>query len=138
MAILGGGQSGFGSGGVAGTGNGLNYLGNHAYANSGGVVNTQSYKNILDFSIGGQYIVGTFTLNGSVVAATVGAGNINVYQIIINGEVIAMVKFDSQTESMPQTAQIPVILGPYDHVEVSVKADDVNGVDTALFSGRVY
>jgi len=140
MALIGGGGAGNVAGGSnpSGTGQGLNYLGNHAYANSGAVTNATTYHNILKFDLGSQYIVGAFTLNGSVVAATVGAGNINVYQITVNSEVIALVKFDSQTEAMPQTAQVAVILAPYDHVEVSVKADDTNGADTALFSGRVY
>jgi hypothetical protein len=138
MAIIAGAGNPAGSGGTAGTGKGLNYLGEHAYANSGAITNTTSYKNILDFTIGAHYIVGTITLNGSVVAATVAAGNISIYQVIVNSETIALIKFDSQNEDMPQTATIPVILGAYDHVEVSVIADDTNGVDTALFSGRVY
>jgi len=129
---------GYGPQNTTTTGLTLNYIGDHAYANSGAITNTTSYKNILDFVVGSNYIVGTFTLNGSVVAATVAAGNISVYQVLINGEVIALIKFDSQTEEMPQTAQVPVILAPYDHLEVSVKADDTNGADTALFSGRVY
>ena len=138
MAIIAGAGNPAGSGGTAGTGKGLNYLGDHAYANSGAIANTTSYHNILDFSIGAHYITGTFTLNGSVVVATVGAGNISVYQIIVNSETVALVKFDSQAENMPQSTTIPITLGPYDHVEVSVKADDTNGADTALFSGRVY
>jgi hypothetical protein len=139
MPLVGGGGAGNTAGGnPSGTGKGLTYLGDHAYATSGAVTNTTSYHNILDFTIGAHYIVGTFTLNGSVVTATVGAGNISVYQIIVNSETVALVKFDSQTENMPQSTTIPITLGPFDHVEVSVKADDTNGADTALFSGRVY
>ena len=138
MAIIAGAGNPAGSGGTAGTGKGLNYLGEHAYANSGAITNTTSYKNILDFNIGAHYIVGTLTVNGSVVPATVAGGNISVYDVKVNNETVALLKFDSQTEDMPQTATIPMILGAYDHVEVSVKADDTNGVDTALFSGRVY
>ena len=129
---------GYGPQYVSTTGLSLNYIGSHAYANSGSITNTTSYHNILDFVVGGSYIVGTFTLNGSVVVATVAGGNISAYDVKVNGETIALIKFDSQNEDMPQTAQFPVVLAPYDHVEVSVKADDTNGADTALFSGRVY
>jgi len=129
---------GYGPQYVSSTGLTLNYIGSHAHANSGAITNTTSYHNILDFVVGSNYIVGTFTLNGSVVAATPTAGNISAYQVKVNGEIIALIKFDTQQEDMPQTAQFPVVLVPYDHVEVSVKADDTNGADTALFSGRVY
>ena len=59
MALVGGGGAPnvTGSGGTAGTGTGLNYLGNHAYANAGTADVSTSSTTRLNFSTGSEYIV---------------------------------------------------------------------------------
>jgi len=59
MALIGGGGAGnVASSNPAGTSQGLNYVGNHAYANSGFVSFTNSAEvALLEFTTGGSYVV---------------------------------------------------------------------------------
>jgi len=117
---------------------GLTTIGSHSYAFSGAVTNTTSYKNLLEWTSGKGYTVGTLTINGSVVVATVAGGNISVFLVSLNGVNVALVKTDSQAQDMPQTMTIPLLIPPLTRVTVESKSDDTNGAVTVHFVGRVY
>ena len=67
MALIGGGGAGNVAGGAnpSGTGTSLNYIGNHAYANSGVIQTETSAAPHLNFTTGGEYIVGELELQGA-------------------------------------------------------------------------
>ena len=62
MALVGGGGAPNVAGSnPAGTGSSINYVGNHAYAYSGIIASTTTEANMLDFTIGNQYVMAQFS-----------------------------------------------------------------------------
>ena len=70
MAIIAGAGNPAGSGGTAGTGKGLNYVGDHAFAYSGEISATGDTSGatvtMLDFTTGGTLFVGTLDFSSNV------------------------------------------------------------------------
>ena len=128
----------------AGTGSSLNYIGNHAYANSGSFLDTQSQQTMLKFTIGNEYIRGKFTFFGSTdvdqAAADISAGNINNFQVLYDDQVVAVVKTETGQEDMPTMLEYTTIIPSHTKVEIKVvaatAAADFNTFVT--FEGRVY
>ena len=135
MAILGGGQSGFGSGGVAGTGKGLNYLGNHAYANSGiHAATAGGHTTMLEFETGAQYIIAEFCFGNT----SASSDHIE-FEISLNSEVIMACIGDAIGESFPLNS-FQLLLPAYSKVKVTT-INASGGADRSVFasiSGRVY
>ena len=141
--MLGGGNPVSGSN-PAGIGTGINYIGEHVYATSGNFPDTQSQANMLKFSTGGLYIVGKFVFFGSThtdqSAGSIGAGNTNNFQILMDSQVVAVIKTDTNQEDMPSEMVIPMLIPPYTNIEVKVvSAGAAADYSTqASFVGRVY
>ena len=63
MALIAGAGNPVGSGGTAGTGTGINYIGEHAFAYSGTVaIAPNSFTRMLRFNMGPQYLSWDFSI----------------------------------------------------------------------------
>jgi hypothetical protein len=145
MALVGGGGAGNIAGSnPTGTGNSLNYIGDHVHASSGSFADTQSQATMLKFSTQNAYIIGKFVFYGSThtaqTAGSLTAGNTNNFQILIDNEVVGVVKTDTGQEDMPSEMKVPMLLPPNARIEVKViSAGAAADYSTqATFVGRVY
>jgi hypothetical protein len=146
MPLVGGGGAPNVAGGAnpAGIGSTLNYVGDHAYASSGSFADTQSQATMLQFSTQNAYIIGKFVFYGSThtaqTAGSITAGNTNNFQILIDSEVVGVVKTDTGQEDMPSEMTVPMLLPPNAKIEVKViSAGAAADYSTqATFVGRVY
>ena len=130
----GGGPVGFG-GGVASTGQTLNYIGNHCYANSGEIAVDTSLTTMLSFGTGtNQYIV------GEVQMASEGAsGNDFFVEMKLNDEVIFSTFMSSDTAPYPTAARPINVLIPGDSTfSFALKSDSGTRNWTVQLVGRVY
>ncbi len=141
--MLGGGNPVGGSNPV-GTGSTLNYIGKHAYANSGSFLDTQTQQTMLKFTTGNGYLRGKFTFFGSTevdqTAAGISAGNMNNFQVLYDGQVVAVVKTDTGSEDMPTILDYTTIIPPFTKVEIKVVAGSAAADYNTFcsFVGRVY
>jgi hypothetical protein len=132
MALIGGGGAGNVAGGnPSGTGTGLTYIGDHAYAYSGLIVADIANKVLLNFSTANNYIIATF----SPIYAT-DAGDNAEFDIELNGEYI-YVSFVAAATTASINDDVNIIIPPYSKIRVlgSVNNDRVLG---AIITGRVY
>ena len=139
MPIIGGGGAGNVAGGAnpTGTGNTLNYIGNHAYANSGTYEATTSSQKVLEFTTGNNYIVGTLQLNSAIQFS-----NVSLRQTA------AKISYDSQTvalivgsaEDAPVSQATDILIPPFTNVKIEVisAVDDSDNFVTVSIVGRVY
>jgi hypothetical protein len=142
MPLVGGGGAGNIAGGTnpAGTGTGLNHIGDHVYANSGQLDDVNTYATGLLFNVGSEYIVGEFQFDAMVQTSSPAAGDITLFKILLNGEAVSITKLDGAQEDMPPSANVPLILAPYTRVEVQY-VGSTNSADYPTFlrfTGRVY
>ena len=141
MAILGGAGNVAGSN-PAGTGSSLNYIGDHAYANSGTFGSTNANQTMLSFVTGNSYVVGELTLTGGTEFTSAGIpnGNTTAYQLSFNDQVVAVYKIDSNEEDSPSFIVAPLLLEPFTKVEVLTisSANNTEDLISANFVGRVY
>ena len=141
--MLGGGNP-VSSSNPAGIGTSINYIGNHAYATSGNFPDTQAQVTMLKFDTGNAYILGKFAFFGSTHtdqgAGSITAGNTNNFQVLMDGQTVAVVKTDTQQEDMPSEMVIPILLPPNTRFEIKVisagAASDYSS--QVSFVGRVY
>ena len=63
----------------AGVGKGLNYIGNHAYAQSGAVATATSFSEQLNFDTSSAYIDAIVDLMGAIVEADPGDGTNSIF-----------------------------------------------------------
>ena len=142
MPLIGGGGAPNVSGGAnpAGVGSSINYIEEHAYAFSGGFSASTSSQTMLDFSTGTSYIVGTITCNGGTEIGTPGNGNVSSWNLTFDDQSVAVLLTETETEDMPATNQIKILIPPFTRVELKMlsSADDANSLHTALITGRVY
>jgi len=128
----------------AGIGTSLNYIGKHVYATSGSFPDTQSQATMLKFDTGNAYIVGQFSFFGSThtdqTAGSIGAGNTNNFQVLMDGQTVAVVKTDTNQEDMPAEIVIPMLLPPNTKFEIKVvSAGAAADYSTQVsFLGEVY
>ena len=124
----------------AGTSSSLNYIGNHAYANSGVIQTETSAAPHLNFTTGGEYIVGELELQGACNIADVADGEVCAFVIKINSEVVAQPKVGTAAEAMPTVEHYKILLPPYSKIEVEVisAASNTGWKTSASFVGRVY
>ena len=139
MPIIGGGGAGNVAGGAnpTGTGNTLNYIGNHAYANSGTYEATTSSQTVLEFTTGNNYIVGTLQLNSAIQFSNVSLRQTD-----------AKISYDSQTvalivgsaEDAPVSQATDILIPPFTNVKIEVisAVDDSDNFVTVSIVGRVY
>jgi len=124
-----------GSGGTAGVGKGLNYVGGHSFAHSGKVTTTTATSaatTYLDFSTGKKYIVGTFHW----LEAYTGNADRHI-DILINDEsVMAGTADDSANQLYAQPLKI--LLPPFSRVVVKYGISGQTIAVTWVMTGRVY
>ena len=141
MPLVGGGGSPKVTGAnPAGTGGGLNYIGNHCYAFSGAFEATTSAQTMLQFTTANAYAVAKLTVSGAIDSATAGNGLSTVFVVSVNSEEVLRIKVDTDQEDSPTLEVVPLLLEPYSKIEVtSISNGDVSSrKTTAAIVGRVY
>ena len=139
MPLVGGGGSPNVAGGnPSGTGTGLNYIGNHAYAYSGTVALANNTVTQLDFTTGPQYIRAVYEFG---FAAT---------QVDTNKEFGFRIKMDNQTvyqlsmythesySGLDMDNPHQIIIPPYTRVVIEAFTNDSAADTWGIISGRVY
>ena len=142
MAVIAGAGNPAGSGGTAGTGKGLNYIGDHVFANSGffTAANTTSGLDVLTFTTGSSYFLGELTFNGYAAAGEPNYGDDGTCEVKFNDEIIAVLKNGTASEVMPTNTKIKLIIPAYTKVNVRIEALGSNADigATVMIVGRVY
>ena len=139
------GAGGSGSGGFivgvsnpVGTGEGINYIGNHAYAFSGLHATNGTPADHLKFTTGNYYIVGTLFCNGAVAEGAT-SGQVTTFEIKFNGLGIAMIRTRTSTDDNPSSQYNDILIPPYTEVAVTVTSGGGGSETTSLvLTGRVY
>jgi len=131
--MLGGGNP-VGGSNPSGTGKGLNYIGNHAYAYSGEIaISASSSANttMLNFQTGNEYIVGKLNFSND------SGGTSDVYiDIKIDSQVVFTARY-SQAYQATNEQPLPILIPPFAKIEV-IMGSDGNENMTAHYLGRVY
>lgn len=126
----------------AGTSKGLNYIGEHAFANSGfyTAANTTNGLDVLTFTTGSSYLVGELAFNGYAAISEPTYGTDGACEIKFNDEIVATLKNGTGAEVMPTNTKIDIIIPPYTKVNVRLEADGTNATigATVMITGRVY
>ena len=139
MALIAGAGNPVGGSSPAGTGTGLNFVGDHAYAYSGTLSGTTDNTTALSFNTQAVYIVGEFQMN---IPSTYGsiATMEGWMQIKFNGEVVSIVTIGLSAADSQLTGIQPLIIPPYTEVIVEIQGADNQAARlmAATFSGRVY
>jgi len=145
MGLDGGG--GGGGGGILGVGNvftgpseSLEYIGSHAFVQSGTFAKDTSQHTYIDFTMGPKYLVGEIIFHGAGDESNPANGNISAFTVSFNGTAIFLAKTDSSDENSPHSLTMPLIIPP--RTQVKVTGEDYaagNEGDTAVsIYGRVY
>ncbi len=142
MALIGGGGAGNVAGGSnpVGTGKGLNYIGDFAYAYSGlHAANTTEFT-VLSFSTGSSLFVGEFQLNGALNQTSPGEIEQTNAVIKFNGTAIMLITSGNSAIDAPMSQTQGLLIPAYTLVEVVF---DMAGTNTdryasATIVGRVY
>jgi hypothetical protein len=123
----------------AGTGSGLNYLGRHAYAYSGGYSASTSAVTALEFTTGNEYVAGVLTLNSATHYETANIAGAFV-RVQVNGETIATAYSGNGANDSPSSAMMDLIFAPMTHVKVEIWADNnaASSIMAVQYTGRVY
>jgi hypothetical protein len=117
MALAGGGSANTVN--PTGTGSGINYVGNHAYAYSGISDSSGTETNYLDFTTGNGYIV------AKVQPVYAGQSTNNIQWLIyLDGQIINQVEVTSSRDYTPYDALL-LVIPAYTHVQIAV--DNVSG-----------
>ena len=141
MALVGGGGAPNVAGGnPSGTGTSLNYIGNHAYAYSGGLQSNTSNVTHLQFTSGQSYIHGTLSFTAAAKMADISGGEVSGCQVSFDNQVISVLKADTTTEDQPTDNTMPIIIPPFTNVTVEViSTGSTSGYLTSVsIVGRVY
>ena len=136
MAIIGGGQSGFGGASFTGPALALELVGNHAYAYSGNVGITSSNITMLKFTTGNYYFVGGLEIHGDF--ATLAAYN-TVTRILLNDSEIVDTIHTTQQDNTLMDYPIQLIIPAYTEFEMTMAqaAGGTLSMQTTLV-GRIY
>tara|TARA_Y100000296_G_scaffold52687_1_gene60285 strand:+ start:187 stop:621 length:435 start_codon:yes stop_codon:yes gene_type:complete len=143
MALVGGGGAPNVPGGSnpAGTGTSINYIGDHAYAYASSAAASTSSDTRLSFTTGALYIVAKVTCNGSADPTGPGNGNITVWSLTFDSQLVARMKTDSATSAIePVTVVNDIIIPPYTTVILTSQSngDSAGRLTTCSIVGRVY
>tara|TARA_Y100001938_G_C7980504_1_gene374135 strand:+ start:303 stop:704 length:402 start_codon:yes stop_codon:yes gene_type:complete len=132
--MLGGGNP-VGGGSPASTGNNLNYLGNHVYANSGIINVNNTDTPMLTFTSGAGYIVAKVQTNNAS-----GSNDDIKYFIKFNGETIATWYFSTAGNHNDPMNPVYVIIPAETKVEIRAQNQQSSSdrENSAILTGRVY
>jgi hypothetical protein len=134
MPLIGGGGAGNTAGGnPVGTGTGLNYIGDHAYAYSGIAASSPTPATVLNFSTANQYIVAQF----QPIRTADSTDNVQ-WLINFDGQTVSGVVVNSSRDSTPYEP-LTLIIPAYTRVEV-IQDNVSGGTDDCGFvvTGRIY
>ena len=135
--MLGGGNPVSGSN-PAGTGKGLNYIGNQAYAQSGAIASATSFTDQLNFDTGAAYIDAIIDLMGPVVEADPGDGTNSIFRIRFNSEIVAEVKINTNPEASPTMYKLNMIIPTYTKVIIDCKSTHTGQTTSVAIRGDVH
>ena len=136
MAPIGGGPPVGSWAGASGTGTGLNYVGDHAFAYSGAISVDDNETVILGpFATGREYVVGHIQLN--IVQDT---PDDYFYRIKINSELVTGYLSIGAQQGTDANNALQVLIAPYSTVEITAQnvSDDSSNSIVATVIGRVY
>jgi len=136
--MLGGGNP-VGGSNPAGTGSSINYLGEHAYAYSGGSGANTTPVIGLDFTTGAEYLVGKITLNVGL-ADNSASTSASFSNVDLNGELICNLQAGfAGSDSVPSDT-VDVIIPPFSRFQANMFSDENQSTRkmTLVFTGRVY
>ena len=133
--VGGGGAPNVAGGNPAGTGTGLNYIGEHAYAYSGTIASDNNETVMLKFTTGNLYIVGKIQF----FELTISNDNIE-HAVSINSEKVLRVLSSQTVGTSEPDPYLPIIIPPYSSIEVTAKNAQGSGdLDSSVtLTGRVY
>ena len=143
MALDGGG----GGGGLVGVANSftgpaeaLEIIGDHAYAYSGTFGTSNTEFEMLKFTTGSYYTVGTFTCMGAVRMSLVDTGSVSGFQLNLNGTDVLRIKIDSNDKNMPAQGFMEVLIPPYTELILSCVCTENTDSEkvSASYTGRIY
>ena len=119
----------------AGTGSVINYIGEHAYANSGIIAVNNNETTLLDFTTQNSYIVAEVQFN--MLADT---ADDMFYRIKINNEVTNGYLTIGAQQSTDSNNVLPILLPPFSRIVMTAtNAGSSTGRDnTCVIVGRVY
>ena len=139
MALVGGGGTGNIAGSnPAGTGTSLNYIGDHAYANSGNIVINNETSIALQFTTANSYIMAQHFF--SYDANAIGSNKIIGYQISFDDQIVVQMKgYNNAGYPITDFETLPIIIPPYTRVKIEHITTQDSSVSTfSTLSGRVY
>ena len=136
MALVGGGGAGNIAGSnPTGTGSSLNYIGDHAYANSGEIAVTNSETTLLEFTTQNDYVIATVQFNMLVDTA-----DDMFYRIKINGETVNGYLTQGAQQSTDSNNDIPILLPPFSKITMTAAnvGSSTGRNNVCVVVGRVY
>jgi len=136
MALVGGGGSPNVSGSnPTGIGTNLNYIGEHAFANSGEISVNNSETTMLEFTTQNSYVVGTVQFNMLVDTA-----DDMFYKVKINGETVNGYLTQGAQQSTDSNNNLPILLPPFSKITMTaINVGSSSGRNNVcVVVGRVY
>ena len=138
MALVGGGGAGNVAGSnPVGSGEGLNYIGDHAYGYSVVLDIGNTETSMLEFGTGSSYFVGTVQFNYAELN-----GYHFRYRFYLNGEIMQALVESGGSGNEPQVPNsiIPIILPPFSQVKCTAEnlTDGTLQEQVCSIVGRVY
>ena len=142
MAIIGGAGNPVG-GSFTGPAEALEIVGNHALAMSGIVqagATQNTPDNLLSFTTGNYYVVGTIQFNAFVNPTTPPSGDEGTCTIIMNGATILILKADATSTDQDASQQQGIIIPSYTEMQIDIESDgsDTNMKGSVSITGRIY
>ena len=140
MPLVGGGGAGNIAGGAnpAGTGSGLNYIGDHCYAYSGIVASAGSQSaattSTLLFTTGNSYAKVIVTFSNNNISATAN----EYYEIKFDSQVVYKAENEHGIDTVTNPTLVHMIIPPYTTVQTFVGSSADAYDHTTIITGRVY
>jgi len=130
---------GYGPQYTASTGLSLNVIGRHAYAYNSAPA-SEVASNILEFTTGKYYFVGTIQLNANVKASDPATGVVATLVVTLNGETAIILKATSIDALTPATASCELIIPPFTVVTASIdtNSNTATYIGTVALTGRIH
>ena len=123
-----------GSTNPVGVGGGINYIGKHAYANSGQISVDTNETTMLEFNTGNEYIVSDVQFS----AATAAGDNCNL-TVRINEEIVTAQEFNNTYTAEPSLGYpVQILIPPFSKVKISLTMASGTIPWHATLVGEVY
>ena len=137
------GAGGGGGGGIVGVGNtftgpaeALELVGSHAYAYSGVKTLNSNFQDMISFTSGNYYFVGTIGVEGEF--DDLAQSQVRI-QLKLNGTIIFQSHQAATSDSMIFDTPIPIIIPAYTDVVIAGSQNSGSDIDfEILLTGRIY